>query len=191
MVRTNQVFLDYFQDWIKSSAISSEQAKIKRYSKGEKLLIQQSRAHQVMIILEGCTKCFFCEDNDKEFIVEFLGQGEIIGEIEFLRSNPCLCHVEALTPVSVFSMSYSFFSTLLQQDLKFNHLLLSVFADRIIQTSRRASFQQVYSFEHSLVRLLQFQETQGLSLSKEDMASYLGITVRILNRVLRKIEKGV
>lgn len=32
-----------------------------------------------MIVKEGITKCFFTEDNDKEYILEFLGKGEIIG----------------------------------------------------------------------------------------------------------------
>lgn len=38
-----------------------------------------------MLIRSGITKCYFIEENDKEYIVEFLGKGEIIGEIEVIK----------------------------------------------------------------------------------------------------------
>ncbi|WP_434086991.1 cyclic nucleotide-binding domain-containing protein [Sphingobacterium faecium] len=37
--------------------------------------------------------------NDKEYIVEFLGKGEIVGEIELLRKMPCLCSIQATRDV--------------------------------------------------------------------------------------------
>jgi CRP-like cAMP-binding protein len=42
--------------------------------------------------------------------------------------------------------------------------------------------------EHTLARLLELQKTQGLEISKEDMAAYLCITIRSLNRALKKLK---
>lgn len=73
-----------------------------------------------------------------------------------------------------------------KSDLKLNNLLLDVFAERIINTASRASYQQLYTIEHSLGKLLELQSKQEISISKEDMASYLGVTVRSLNRAFKK-----
>jgi CRP-like cAMP-binding protein len=77
---------------------------------------------------------------------------------------------------------------LIKNDLALNHLLLDSFAERIINTSSRASYQQLYTVEHTLTQLLNMQSKQGIQISKEDMAAYLGITVRSLNRILKDLK---
>lgn len=158
----------------------------KKYNKGQLLFSQNMKAEKVMLIQEGITKCYFTEDNDKSYILEFLGKGEIIGEVELIRQMPCLCSIEAMTAVQVLAITPAYFSELLDTDLELNHLLLNVFAQRITQTASRASYQQLYTVEHSLDKLLKMQSLQNISLSKEDMASYLGITVRSLNRAIKE-----
>lgn len=68
----------------------------------------------------------------------------------------------------------------------FNRMLIDELADRIINTSSRSSFQQLYTVEHALKKLLTLQAKYKVSLTKEDMADYLGITLRSLNRLLRQ-----
>ena len=162
---------------------------VKSFSAGQRLLNQGEQSYHIMLIREGVAKCFFTEENDKEYILEFLGSGEIIGEIEAIRNIPCLCNVEAITDVSVYSFQKEIFYRLLQKDIRLNNLLIEAFAERIINTSSRASFQQLYTIEHSLSKLLELQSKQNLSLSKEDMASYLGITLRSLNRALENLKR--
>jgi len=153
------------------------------------LKTNKSKATKVMFIKEGITKCFFTEDNDKEYILEFLGKGKILGEIEFIRKITCLCNIEAMTDVTVYSIAPIYFSKLIKKDIKLNNLLIDVFAERIINTSSRASYQQLYTIEHSLGKLLELQSKQEIAFSKEDMASYLGVTIRSLNRTLKNLSK--
>jgi CRP-like cAMP-binding protein len=138
---------------------------------------------------EGITKCYFNEVDDKRFIVEFLGKGEIIGEIEVIKNFPCLCNVKALTPVKAYAISIPYFKSLLEKELTFNKLLLESFTERIINTSTRASFQQLHTVEHTLGKLLALLKEQEMTISKEDMAAYLGITIRSLNRTLKKLQQ--
>lgn len=114
-----------------------------------------------------------------------MGKGEIVGEIEFIRKIACLCSIEAMTDVTVYAIAPDYFSELIKGDLKLNNLLLDVFAERIINTASRASYQQLYTIDHSLGKLLELQAKQEISISKEDMASYLGVTLRSLNRALK------
>ncbi len=184
MLRTNQSFSTYIQELYEQQE-RKENIIIKQYSKGQKLFSQNEFATKVMVIKEGITKCFFTENNDKEYIVEFLGKGEVIGEIELIRQISCLCSIEAMTEVMVYAITPDYFSQLIKHSFQLNNLLLNVFAERIINTSSRASYQQVYTIEHSLNKLLELQSRQEISISKEDMASYLGVTVRSLNRILK------
>ena len=186
MVGTNQTFIAYTATLYEQQQ-RKEEIIVKQFTKGQKLLSQGEPASKVMLIREGISKCYLSEENDKEYIVEFLGTGEIVGEIESIKAMPCLCSVEAITDVSVFAFSVPYFQRLLQTDLQLNHLLLNSFAGRIINTSVRASFQQLYTVEHSLKKLLALQSKHALQLSKEEMASYLGITIRTLNRCLKEL----
>lgn len=186
MLRTNELFLNYLQE-LYNKQERKENIVIRTYSKGQRIMTQNEIPSKLMLIKEGITKCYLTEENDKEFIIEFLGKGEIIGEIEFVKKIPCLCSIEAMTDVSLFAISISYFESLFRNDLTLNNLLIDVFAERIINTSSRAAYQQLYTTEYSLTKLIQLQSKNDIEISKEDMAAYLGITLRSLNRSLKKI----
>ncbi len=188
MLKTNETFLSYLSAHYESQN-RKENIIIKKCGKGERLLSQNKASTKVMLIVEGITKCYFTEDNDKEYIIEFLGKGEIIGEVELIRNIPCLCTIEAMTDVSYFAIDKPYFSALLKTDIQVNHLLLDSFAKRIVDTASRASYQQLYTVEHSLTKLIELQTQQNISLSKVEMAAYLGITVRTLNRAMKNFEE--
>jgi CRP-like cAMP-binding protein len=190
MLRTNNVFLGYIEQ-LYASQQRKEEILIKEFSEGQLLLQQGQKAAKVYLIKEGITKCFFDEDGDKGFIVEFLGKGEVLGDIEVIKNITCLCNIQALTPVQVYAISIPFIRSLLEKDLSFNKLLLEAYAERIINTSTRASFQQLHTVEDTLGKLLEIQKAQGLDISKEDMAAYLGITIRSLNRALKKLKADI
>lgn len=186
MLRTNQSFLSYLEELYKKQ--HGDSILLQSFSKGQKLLAQDTSLSSILLIKEGIVKCYFTEENGKEYIVEFLGSGEILGEVELIKNIPCLCGIEALTEVVVYTISLSYFNELIQKDLILNNLLLNSFAERIINTSSRASYQQLYTVEHTLTQLLKMQSKQNIQISKEDMAAYLGIAVRSLNRILKDLK---
>lgn len=190
MVRTNQSFLNYLEQ-LYSTQARKEDIILKSYPKGKRLFVQNEKAAKILLIKEGITKCFFTEDNDKEYIVEFLGKGEILGEVELIREIPCLCSIEAMTAVTVYAISLPYFRALLKKDIALNNLLLEVFAERIVNTSSRASYQQLYTTEYTLAKLLELQSKQEIEISREDMAAYLGITIRSLNRSLKNLGASI
>lgn len=188
MLRTNPQFLDYLEG-LYNKPENKKNIVLKSFEKGERILTQNEVSSKIMLIKNGITKCYFVEENDKEYIVEFLGKGEIIGEIEVIKNVSCLCSIEAMTEVSVYSMTIPYFQSLIKSDLTLNNLLLDVFAERIVNTSSRASYQQLHTTEHTLSQLLELKSKE-MEISKEDMASYLGITLRSLNRALKEIKEN-
>ena len=183
MLRTNTAFLSYVDELY----VSEAGIVLQHFKKGELLLRQGETNHYVFVIKEGIAKCFFLEENGKDYILEFMSKGQILGELELIRQITCLCNVAALTPLEVYVIPTLIFKELLAKDLTLNKILLEELAERIINTSSRASFQQLYTVEHGLAKLLELQEKQGISISKDDMAAYLGITLRSLNRTMKLI----
>lgn len=189
MLRTNVHFLSYIEQLHKEQ--TNKDIILKEYPKGSFVFNRSEKSSKVIIIKEGFVKCFFSEENGKDFIVEFLGEGEIAGEIEAIRNIECLCHIEALSDIQVYQFSTNTFRLLMKQNSQFNQLLINELAERIINTSSRASLQQVYSIKNGLHKLITLQERQRLKISKADMAAYLGVDIRSLNRVLKTIKETV
>lgn len=188
MIRTNETFLQYVDELYHQQHYTHDAIAIVTYAPGDYLFIQDEKASSILLIKGGVTKVFFEEENEKEYIVEFLSKGEVIGDIEYIRKIDSLCNVQALDTVEAYVLSYSFFQSLLTKDSVLCELLLDSFAERIVNTAKRASYQQLYTIEYSLHQLVEMQKKQDLNLSKEDMAAYLGISVRSLNRSLNQLK---
>ena len=186
MLRTNLSFLS-FTEALYEKHPHSEDIVLTTFSKGELLLHQDGKASKVFILKEGIIKCFFREENGKDYILEFMSEGEIVGEIEVIKNSNCLCNVEAITAVKAYAIPVALFRNLLEQDANFNRLILEELAERIINTSSRASSQQLYTIEYGLRKILELQAKQDIIISKEDIAAYLGITTRSLNRALKEL----
>lgn len=186
MLRTNQSFLAYVRNLYEKQN-RKEDIIVRSFEEGELLVSQNEEVNKVILLREGIVKCSLTEKNGKEYILEFSGSGEIIGELESIREVKALCTIEALTAVKVYSISIPYFKKLLKEDIVFNGFLLNVFAERISNTSSRASYQQLYTVEESLNRLLELQSEQDIKISKENMAAYLGVSVRSLNRSLKSL----
>lgn len=185
MLRTNPSLLSYAEDLYRTQG--SPEIVLKTFARDSMLLHQGTPTSWLYIIKEGITKCFLSEENDKDYVIEFLSAGEITGDLEMIRSLPCLCNIQALTNVQAYAIRASYFRSLLERDHALTRLMLELLAERVVNTSIRASFQQLYTMEHGLKKLIDFRDKQQIELSKEDMAAYLGITLRSLNRLLKNI----
>ena len=186
-MRTNPSLLSFITT-VYEKKRRDEDVILKSFAPRHLLLQQGSRPARVYIIKEGITKCYYSDDNGKDFIFEFLGDGEIVGELEAIRNADCLCNIEALTAVQAYVLDISYFRLLMEKDTGFSRLLLEELAERLLNTSSRSASQQLYTIEHGLRKILALQAKQNISLSKEDMAAYLGVTLRSLNRALKDLK---
>ncbi|WP_231464632.1 MULTISPECIES: Crp/Fnr family transcriptional regulator [unclassified Pedobacter] len=187
MLRTNPTFLSFAESLL-NTAETQKNIMLKDFPAGYKLIVQGDKINNIYIIKDGITKCFITEENGKDFIIEFLGKGEVVGELEALKKIDCLCNVETISKISAFVIPHHYFLSLIDTNVNFTKILLQALSTRIMQTSSRASFQQLYTLEYGLAKLLKLQTEADLEISKEDMAAYLGISVRSLNRTLKQIK---
>lgn len=185
MIRYNQELLACISEIAVKDKVISE-----NLIQPKELLLQQNKEiHHLFIIKEGMAKCYITENNGKDYILEFLGSGEIIGELEVLNETKSITNIEAISNLSVFKIEKSHFLEILQKNWNFNLLIMKELAMRISQTASRASYQQNYPLEYSILKLIYLFSNQPLKLSKKDLADYLGITVRSLNRTLLALQQ--
>lgn len=158
---------------------------LRHFPKGHLLIGQGTVTTNVFLIHSGIVKCSYAEDNDKEYIFEFLGEGEVLGEIEAICRTPAMSSVRAISDLSVYMLDKTSFLDLLGRNAGFNAAILELMAVRLADTAVRSARQQLNPLEHNLAQLLDALEKEKVPCTKQELADYLGITVRSLNRMLR------
>ena len=78
MLRTNSQFLSFIEELYNEP--EQKNIVLRTYPKETLLYKQDEMPHRVSILKEGFVKCFNSKENGKDYIFEFLGKGEIIGE---------------------------------------------------------------------------------------------------------------
>jgi len=188
MIRTNNELLDFFSrqdNWGKYAAIQEKQ-----FKPGQKIIVQGKKGRFVHVVKKGITKCFVSEENGKEFVQEFFGAGELLGEIEVLNNTLSFSNVVAATEVITYGIGKDDFYSMMESATGFNLIVARALAAKLRDTAIRASYQQTYPIEHNLNKLVQLSSNQTEVFSKKDIADYLGITLRSLNRTLKQM-KGI
>jgi CRP-like cAMP-binding protein len=181
MIRTNLQLLHIIENLSeKTDAIT-----LRNFSVGQRIIYQEQEGKSVYIIRSGIAKCFITEDNGKDYILEFLGEGELLGEIEAIRKEPAICSVEPVTPVSIYTMSNTEFMHLLKTRPDFSAIVIELLATRVSNSSIKSARQQLYTLSQILPQLLSALNAQQITFTKQDLSEYLGISVRSLNRLLK------
>jgi len=160
--------------------------RLRHFPKGHLVIEQGTALGNVYVIKSGIVKCTYAEDIDKEYILAFLGEGETLGELEAICAMPALSGVRTISEVSVYAMDKGSFLELLGKHPALNAAVLELMALRLANTATRSARQQLHTLEYNLEQLMAVLEREKLPCSKQELAEYLGITLRSLNRLLKK-----
>ncbi|MCL6273333.1 Crp/Fnr family transcriptional regulator [Muricauda sp. 2012CJ35-5] len=185
MIRVNEELADYVSTLINArNSIWSKET----YPAKTLIIKQDSRYSKVHLIRDGIAKCYISDENGKEFIQEFLGQGMEFGELEVFDRLTTICSVESITALHTVTISHSNYQKLLDADKTFNKLVIKALSDKIRFKAPRHSYQHGYPIEANLIRLKEtFPEFISV-IPKKDIANYIGITGRSLNRALKELK---
>lgn len=187
MIRQNKELLNYTRklhqsegnDWIIEQSFSPQQ----------QIILHNKLVNHAYIFKSGIAKCYLLEDNGKEFIEEFFGEGEIVGEIEIINKHFSIANIKAITEVVVYKIQKDNFCKLLETDTTFNQLILRALCCKIQYKAIRHSYHQSHPVESNLLRLKRGLPDFINVIPKQDIASYLGITLRSLNRTLNELKE--
>lgn len=158
------------------------------YAPGEYLCKQGENVRNVMVIRNGIAKAFHVEENTKKYILFIHGMGQIVGDWEALGGIGFFQNsVVALTTTELYKMPLRTFLHLCDTDHCFCRAMLTDTSHRMAHALSRASQQLLYPMRHVLHRIIEEMHIQHLTLSKQDMADYLGVELRTINRLLKEI----
>ncbi|MEM6894816.1 MAG: Crp/Fnr family transcriptional regulator [Bacteroidota bacterium] len=186
MIRTNPKLLAYSKALLEREPA---QVSITHYKRKEEIMGQGHRYPYVGIIIKGIVKCFINEANGKAFIQEFMTEGMEVGELEFFEKGAATCSVAAVTPVTILEIPHQLFQKLLNKELSFNRLILESLADKVRYKAPRHAFQTSYSLERNIEKMGELYPDFLKVLPKGDIANYLGVSARSLNRALKALRE--
>ncbi|QHS61285.1 Crp/Fnr family transcriptional regulator [Chitinophaga agri] len=190
MIKTNLALLRLMEE-MSANGNTKGAITLRDLDAKQKLIMQDQTLQNVYIIKSGVTKCYITENNEKDYILDFLGEGELLGEIEAIRHTKAGCSVEAITPLTVYVFSNTQFRHFLETVPAFNYTILELLVNRVTRISEKAARQQLYTQAEILPQLLHALESQQITFTKQDLAEYMGISVRSLNRLLKDTEETI
>src|ERR1700722_19967029 len=118
MIRKSPVILRIVDELMAGGQLG--QAILQRhFPKGHSLIDQGAETAHVFVIKSGIVKCSIA-DQDKEFILEFMGEGEVLGDLEAIGKMPAISTVTAISALSVYMMDNASFLDLLARHAAFN-----------------------------------------------------------------------
>ncbi|MCL6265892.1 Crp/Fnr family transcriptional regulator [Flagellimonas myxillae] len=186
MIRTNPELSTYIHKLWSQGGLEIEE---EDFAPKAVIIKQDRRYGKIHLIKEGIAKCYISDENGREFIQEFLGAGMEFGELEVFDNLTTICSVESLTKLQTYSLSHQTYRKLLNTDSKFNALIMKALANKIRFKAPRHSYQHSYPIEDNLLRLKQLFPEFIEVIPKKDIANYIGITPRSLNRALKELKE--
>lgn len=188
MIRTNKELFNYINNLILSGANDSFSEH--HFAPLQQIMTEGKNVFSVYIMKSGIVKCYLTTDTGNNFIQEFFSEGELFGELELMDDTCSFCTIEAIEEVTVYKIQKKDFLELLDHDKKFNRLFMEALILKLKYKATRHSYNQSHIIEDKLTRLkMKFPELEKV-LSKQDIADYLGITLRALNRTIKTMSKG-
>lgn len=183
MIRTNKELLCYLNNKY------AEDIEVKNFKDGNVVLNQDAYVKNVFVVVAGILKCSRYNDDGTEFILEFFGEGEILGEVETLLGNATtIAQVQAIGNACCYRIPTTIFKNMIVSDNEFNGLLLKELANNIRYKAQRYSFIQTHTLEQNLQNMEKENPNILSLINKIDLANYLGVTLRSLNRAIKNMQ---
>ncbi|MBS1663173.1 MAG: cyclic nucleotide-binding domain-containing protein, partial [Bacteroidetes bacterium] len=167
MIRKTPAILQIIDDLAAAGTIGNG-ILLRNFPKGHLLIEQNTPTSSVFFIKSGIVKCSFAEDNGKEYILEFLGEGEVLGELEAITQKTAMSSVHAISDLRTYMLDKTTFLDLLRKNNAFNEAMLKLMAIRLTDTALRSARQQLNPLEHNFTQLLDAIEYEKLPCTKQE-----------------------
>lgn len=160
----------------------------KEYLKGKILFQEGEKAQALYILKQGKLKLYKYTKEGKEQILHILGEGEFFGENNLLQETPFEYYAKAIMDCQVCTLKKDTFRQLMLQKPEISLKVLEVMGDRLNQLEKLMVVLVDNDGDAKLAYLLiELAERYGgdLPITREDMASYTGLTRETISRKLR------
>lgn len=152
------------------------------------MIFQGEDNNFVYFLLSGKLKVFRILPDGSEFIIEYMEDSVIFGEIEILLDKPAVTMIEAYTNCDTVRLEKSKFVEWLKEDWNFSQFMLVSLASRVSYLGINDAMRFNTTVDERLQILFQRASREGIKvLYKSNVANELFTTQRSINRSLKKL----
>lgn len=176
-------------DWLPAIAQKKKNFQLK---KGEQLFTEAQPVEGIFFVFSGTIKVHKKWDNEKELIIRFATQGDVIGHLGLGKNPTYPVSATALEQATVCFIDLEFFRSSLKVNPDLTYQLMDFFASEL-----QESHERMRNLAHMSVKgrisnaILSLQSQFGtdnngaieLDISRQDIASYSGTTYETLFKV--------
>ena len=160
------------------------------YSKGEYLLLQEEKLKKLFMLVEGKLQVDYIEISGKQVVYSFETPFSIIGDMELMEDRPVLANVQTLQDSLILTAPVGIIREKCLEYVPFLKFLFR-YLNKKMCFSMTLLNQYALSAENRLARYLLYRarlDGQDIKLeNRESLASILGISIRHINRTLKKL----
>ena len=147
------------------------------------------------ILLTGRAKVTNTDEEGREIILAWLGQGEFFGEMGLIDGSPRSANVVAVEPCELLCLSKEAFQHCMQDDFQVAQKLMQILVRRLREADRKIESLALLDVYGRVARLLldMSEEEDGRrvvkkKISKQDMARMIGASREMVSKVVRDLE---
>lgn len=168
----------------------------KKFNSGDKIIEQGYEVQNFYILLKGSIKVYYTTTSGKNHIQNILEDGDIFGELEVLKSRPCICTIEAIKDSEVIIIPKNAYRTWLEKDFEFSLFINELICNKFYLKTKKVSEDILYPLSFRLVNHILFlhekHDADIIKVSKSLIAEELATSVRSLNRLIMDLsQKGL
>ena len=149
------------------------------------------------LIVEGTADIYVVAENGKKYVQSRYYPGGMIGEIEIFNSVPFISNVEALTEVTIITLSREHFIQWLQLDQNFNQQFIQKSMELSYSITKRDEVSKLYSLndlicQHLIEKIpIGKKQPEGITITidKHFLSEQFAVTQRSINRVLATLKE--
>ena len=165
----------------------------KHFQRNEVIFHRDDHAGHVYLIASGTVKVSVPEEGGQEVVIALHRGGDVFGEISLFDEGPRSATVTAMTETMTFALANHDFMDVLRGSPDAMRQLLALLATRIRRSTGHIEDLVFLDLPGRVAKLLIDQSelfgSNTVSLTQEDLASFVGATRVAVNRVLVDLER--
>lgn len=163
------------------------------FKKGERIFNEGEEVKGIFFIYSGKVKVHKQWDAEKDFIIRFAKETDILGHMGLGESNHYPVSATALEPVTVCYLQMDFFESTLEVNTKFTYNLMRFFANQLQEKDKKmrdlVHMSVKARISQSLIALKnQFGINEDryidIELSRQDLSAFAGVSYETLFKVI-------
>ncbi len=171
-----------------------------KFRKNQKIIIQGEVCNDFYLLESGLVDVNTISEDGKQYSHAIYKEGNYLGELEIFDQMEYCCSAVALTDGQLLQISRTDFLRWMEIDRNIENVLMRNVCSKFYTLSVKAASDSFYSLKYRLCEFLlqcarqhdYMDKEQRLMVNKAELSSYLAVTNRSVNRVVKELkEKGI